>query len=215
MALALAAHSHGASVRIVDRRTDPLRPSRALIMHARTLEALRPLGVTDAILARAVVSTVVNLHLGRRIIPITLDAVEIPDTPMPAVALVRQMDVERVLLAALDARGVAVERGTETIAVADGPESARATLRTPTGEEQAEFAFIAGCDGPHSVVRRSAGIDWKGGPYAEEIVLADLELAGDIGRRSQAFVGRHGLLLVFPLGERATMAAAGHPPERP
>ena len=53
LALALQAHVHGAAVRIVDRRPQVFRPSRALIMHARTLEVLRPLGVTQALLARA------------------------------------------------------------------------------------------------------------------------------------------------------------------
>ena len=36
-------HAHGAAVRVVDRRPEAVRPSRALILHARTLEVLRPL----------------------------------------------------------------------------------------------------------------------------------------------------------------------------
>ena len=53
LALALQAHDHGAAVRIIDRRVEADRPSRALILHSRTLEVLRPLGVTQALLARA------------------------------------------------------------------------------------------------------------------------------------------------------------------
>ena len=53
LSLALQAHDHGARVRIVERRPDAFRPSRALIMHARTLEVLRPLGVVEALLAKA------------------------------------------------------------------------------------------------------------------------------------------------------------------
>jgi 2-polyprenyl-6-methoxyphenol hydroxylase-like FAD-dependent oxidoreductase len=34
LALALQAHDHGATVRIVDRRPEAARPSRALLMHA-------------------------------------------------------------------------------------------------------------------------------------------------------------------------------------
>lgn len=52
LALALQAHDHGARVRLLEHREQRFRPSRALIVHPRTLEVLRPLGVTDALLAR-------------------------------------------------------------------------------------------------------------------------------------------------------------------
>ena len=52
LTLALQAHDHGARVRIVERRTDPVRPSRAMVLYPRTLEVLRPLGVVEAVLAR-------------------------------------------------------------------------------------------------------------------------------------------------------------------
>ncbi len=64
LALALQAHDHGADVRIIDRRPEAFRPSRALILHARTLEVLRPLGVTQALLARADTAPAADLHLG-------------------------------------------------------------------------------------------------------------------------------------------------------
>ena len=69
LALALQAHDHGADVRIVDRRPEAFRPSRALIMHARTLEVLRPLAVTQALLDRADIAPMADLHLGSRVDP--------------------------------------------------------------------------------------------------------------------------------------------------
>lgn len=205
LTLALMAHDHGARVRIVDRRVDAARPSRALIVHPRTLEVLRPLGVVEAILARADRNPEVRLHLGRRTVPARLGELDLSDTPFPHLTLVRQMDIERALIDALADRGVGIERGAEAIAVMDGVDNARAMLRTSAGIEEAAAGFIAGCDGPDSVVRQAIGAAWDGGPYREEIVLADLELTGDIAPDSlNAWVGRHGLLLVFTLGERAT-----------
>ena len=64
LALALQAHDHGAVVRVVDRRPEAVRPSRALILHARTLEVLRPLGVDEALLARADIAPAADLRLG-------------------------------------------------------------------------------------------------------------------------------------------------------
>jgi 2-polyprenyl-6-methoxyphenol hydroxylase-like FAD-dependent oxidoreductase len=113
LALALQAHDHGAVVRVVDRRPEVDRPSRALILHSRTLEVLRPLGVTQALLARADIAPTADLQLGRRAIRVTLADLALPDTAFPHLSLIRQLNVEQVLAKALADRGIEVERGTE------------------------------------------------------------------------------------------------------
>ena len=121
LALALQAHDHGGAVRIIDRRAEADRPSRALILHSRTLEVLRPLGVTQALLARADIAPTADLQLGSRLIRVTLADLALPDTAFPHLSLIRQMEVERVLAAALADRGVEIERGTELTGLRDGP----------------------------------------------------------------------------------------------
>jgi 2-polyprenyl-6-methoxyphenol hydroxylase-like FAD-dependent oxidoreductase len=205
LALALQAHAHGASIRVIDWRPDAVRPSRALILHARTLEVLRPLGVTQALLARADTAPAADLRLGARVVHVEFGGLALPDTAFPHLTLARQMDVERVLAQALADRGVDVERGTELAAVRDEPGGVRAVLRTPARSEQARFGFAAGCDGPASTVRAQAGLGWTGRIYPVEIVLADAELDGDMpGDAAQVVAGRDGLLFAFRLGERAT-----------
>jgi 2-polyprenyl-6-methoxyphenol hydroxylase-like FAD-dependent oxidoreductase len=205
LALALAAHDHGARVRIVERRPVAFRPSRALIVHPRTLEVLRPYGVTEPLLTRSDIAPAVRLHLGSRVVAARLAELALPDTAFPHLSLLRQMDVETVLADALAVRGIAVERGTEVVEVCDGANGAHATLRSTGGCESIDCDFIAGCDGPQSIVRRSAGISWRGGPYDEEVVLADVELDGNLeGGAAHAVAGRRGLVFLFALGERAT-----------
>jgi len=213
LALALQAHAHGARVRVVDRRPEPVRPSRALILHVRTLEVLRPLGVTGALLARADIAPSADLRLGSRAVRVSFGDLALPDTAFPHLSLVRQMDVERVLAQALADRGVAVEHGTELVSVREEPGGVRAVLRSPTGAEEARFGFAAGCDGPASTVRAQAGLGWTGQLYPVEIVLADAELDGDLaGDAVQVAAGRAGLLFAFRLGERATWRLLGTRP---
>jgi len=215
LALALQAHDHGAAVRVIDRRPEAIRPSRALLLHARTLEVLRPLGVTPPLLARADIAPTVRLQLGSRVIPITLGDLELPDTAFPHLSLIRQMDVETVLAAALTDRGVYVERGTELTALRDGPDGVRALLRSPGGTEEARFGFVAGCDGPASTVRAQAGIGWPGRPYPVEVVLADAELDGDLADGAARVVtGRNGLVFAFRFGELATWRLIATRPSR-
>jgi 2-polyprenyl-6-methoxyphenol hydroxylase-like FAD-dependent oxidoreductase len=216
LALALQAHDHGAAVRVIDRRPEAGRPSRALILHARTLEVLRPLAVTQALLARADTAPAADLRLGSRTVRVTLGGLALPDTAFPHLTLIRQMDVERVLAQALADRGVEVERGTELAVVRDEPGGVRAVLRTPTGSEQARFGYAVGCDGPASIVRAQAGLGWTGRIYPVEIVLADAELDGDLpGDAAQVVAGRGGLLFAFRLGERATWRLLGTRPATP
>jgi 2-polyprenyl-6-methoxyphenol hydroxylase-like FAD-dependent oxidoreductase len=201
----LQARDHGADVRVIERRCEAFRPSRALILHSRTLEVLRPLGVTQALLARADIAPTADLHLGRRIIRAGLAGLALPDTAFPHLSLIRQMDVETVLERALADRGVEVERGTELAALRDDADGVRAVLRSGTDRTEAVFGFVAGCDGPASTVRSQAGIGWPGRPYPVEVVLADAELTGDLSSDSAHVVaGRHGLVFAFRLGERAT-----------
>jgi 2-polyprenyl-6-methoxyphenol hydroxylase-like FAD-dependent oxidoreductase len=204
LALALQACAHGAAVRVIDRRPEAFRPSRALILHSRTLEVLRPLGVTQALLARADIAPAADLQLGSRVIRVTLADLALPDTAFPHLSLIRQMDAEQVLAQALAGRGIRVERGTELVSVREVPEGVRATLRSPAGREEALFSFVAGCDGPASTVRARAGIGWPGGQYPVEVILADAELDGDLADGAARVVaGRRGLLFAFRLGEQA------------
>jgi 2-polyprenyl-6-methoxyphenol hydroxylase-like FAD-dependent oxidoreductase len=205
LALALQAHDHGAHVRVVERRWEAFRPSRALIMHPRTLELLRPLGVTEALLARADVAPEACLHLGSRTVRVRLDELALPDTAFPHLALLRQMDVEEVLTRALMDRGIVVERGTHLVDVYDEASRAWALLRSRDGIETIDCDFVVGCDGPVSTVRAAAGVAWRGRRYDEEVVLADVELAADLTAGvAHVAAGRRGLLFVFALGERAT-----------
>lgn len=205
LTLALQAHDHGARIRVVERRSEAFRPSRALILHPRTLEVLRPLGVTDALLELADTAPTAGLHLGSHVVEARLADLALPDTAFPHLSLVRQMDVERVLAQALADRGVVVERGTELVTARDDGDRGRAVLRSQRGTEETPCLFIGGCDGPASTVRACAGIGWHGRPYTEEVVLADLDLGGNLGGTgAQLYAGRRGLLFLFPLGEQAT-----------
>ncbi|QWZ09856.1 FAD-dependent monooxygenase [Nocardioides panacis] len=202
---ALQAHDHGATVRVVERRPEAFRPSRAMIMHPRTLESLRPLGVTDRLLDRADRAPLAELHIGRRQVLAQLGEVGLHDTAFPHLTLLPQAYVEEVLADALAHRGVRIERGVEVVDASADDDAAHATLRSADRVEETACRFLAGCDGPASAVRTEAGIAWRGAGYTEEVVLADLELDGHLAPGVlHVGVGRAGLVFLFALGECAT-----------
>jgi hypothetical protein len=61
-----------------------------------------------------------------------------------------------------------------------------------------------GCDGAGSTVRRHAGVAFKGGAYRRSVLLADVDLEGDLsGDTVHGFVGPGGVLVAFAAGEHA------------
>ena len=208
LATALQATAHGATVRVLERRTEPFRPSRAMIVHPRTLEGLRPLGVAERVLALGDRAPRAELHLGSHTVSVRLSEVALADTAYPHLTMVRQMDVEGALLDALRERGVEVEWGTELLeasaSASDG--AARAVVRdSRDGLAETTSRFVAGCDGQASTVRSLMGTGWCGGTYREEVVLADVELDGSLAPGVlHVAAGRRGLVFVFALGEGAT-----------
>lgn len=205
LALALQAHAHGAHVRVVERRRTVFRPSRAMILYPRTMESLRPLGVTDALVARAMRSPQIRMHLASREHTVQLDDFSLVNTPFPEPLLVRQSDLEAVLAAALVQRGVVVERGVELETFAQHPHLVTARTCSRDGATEASSWYLAGCDGANSTVRTISRIGWSGGEYRSEVVLADVELAGRVSPDTvHVAVAAPGLVFLFPLGEHAT-----------
>jgi len=206
LALALQARVCGATVRVLERREEAWRPSRALLVHARTLEVLRPLGVVDALLERARVAPRLLMHLGPRTVDIPTGAPGLTTTPYAHLTLARQADVESTLAVALAERGVEVERGVTVTGFAQHPaEGVRVWTRSAAGPGEARCRYLVGCDGATSTVRMAAGVPWRGSGYPTEVVLADVELDGTARADAlHVYVNRSGLVFLFPNGEHAT-----------
>lgn len=218
LALALQAHSVGAAVRVIDRRPDAFRPSRALMLQSRSLEVLRPLGVVAALLARADTAPGLQLRLRRRSTRLELSDFALDDTAYPHLSLIRQADVESVLAAELATRGVAVERGVELHSIAGEPGGELRVGLRGSGQTGTTVDYVVGCDGADSTVRSLAALGGRCRGYRREVVLADVELGDHLaGGVAHVTADRGGLVFLFPLGERATwrllatQAASGAP----
>ena len=208
LTLALQAVLHGARVRLIDSRPGLWRPSRALIMHPRTAEVLRPLGVVERILAHGTTALDVDVHIGSPIGTVNLGDLAISGTAFPFLSVIRQADVEQVLAQALLERGVNIDWRTRflgldhDVGLGHGDSEVRATVRTPGGDEIITCQYLVGCDGAASSVRGVTGICWNGKPYRHEVVIADLELA-DNDATGKVLLGRSGTTFLLPVGEFA------------
>jgi 2-polyprenyl-6-methoxyphenol hydroxylase-like FAD-dependent oxidoreductase len=176
-----------------------------MVVQPRTLEVLHPLGVGPALVGRGEQGARAVLHLGTRQIDVGLSDTGITDSPYPRILFIRQAEVESVLRDELSRRGTRVEWGYQLVDIAQDPAGVRATVIGPDGSAEVRARYLAGCDGASSSVRRSAGIEYDGGAYGESVLMADVEVDGDLsGSQAHAFVGGHGILFLFTGGELAS-----------
>lgn len=199
LALAAQVHAHGGRVRIVERRLDRAE-SRAFIVQPRTLEVLDPLGVTEELIARGRRTTGVRIRTAGRSASVGLVGSGLDDTAYPFLLAAPQVVVEAVLDALLGRMGIHVERGVELISFTQRRDGVECVLRGPSGrDELADAAYVVGCDGADSTVRRTAAIPFACRPYRSTVLLADLAVEGELETDAvNAFIGAPGILFLFP-----------------
>ncbi|MGO9836736.1 MAG: FAD-dependent monooxygenase [Polyangiaceae bacterium] len=180
LVLALWLKRLGVEVRIVDKTSEPGTTSRALAVHARTLEFYRQIGLADDVVERGLKFAAINLwargeHAGR------VDFADIGEglSPFPYILIFPQDLHEQLLIERLRRAGVEVERPTRLIGFEERGDRVVARMEREGGAvAECEAAYIAGCDSAHSKVREVLGIEFPGGTYDRVFYVADVALRG-------------------------------------
>jgi 2-polyprenyl-6-methoxyphenol hydroxylase-like FAD-dependent oxidoreductase len=182
LALALWLARLGVRFRIIDKTADVAPFSRALGVHARTLEFYQQLGFADQAVASGILVPSINLWSGqKRVVTVPFRDVGTGTTPFPFVLDFAQDAHERLLVSLLTQLGIAVERSTELTGFTDGADAVRATLRHANGAtEDCVCSYLAGCDGSHSIVRSGIGAQFMGGTYDHLFYVADVLARGPV-----------------------------------
>ena len=202
LVLALWLTRLGVSVRIIDKATEPGTTSRALAVHARTLELYRQVGLADEVVARGVQFTGVNFWArGKHEARADLSDIGKGLSPFPFVLMFPQDQHERLLVEHLRRAGVEVEHGTALLGFEQTGDGVVATTKGQGGDANVcDAAYLAGCDGGHSAVRAGLGIGFPGGTYDRVYYVADVELRGPTSNHElHVVLDREDLLAVFPM----------------
>ena len=200
--LAIQLAQRGVRVEIVDRHAGPAMQSRALGVQARTLEIYAQLGIVDRALELGTKGTGATLWAqGRRMAHVPLGDAGSAFTPYPFVLVLGQDDNELIMGEKLNDLGVRVQWNTELVDFAQHIDHIAATIKTPDGGSRTlTAAYIAGCDGAHSAVRKLSNIDFPGAPYEHVFFVADVEMTGTmVPEEINVYLWREGFHLLFPM----------------
>lgn len=190
----------GLRVRLIDQAEAPTTLSKAIAVHARTLEIAADLGVADQLVERGV-----KLH-GATLWSKTEELASVDfaglETPYPYVLSVSQAETEGVLTRLVESRGGAVERRVKLVRLReeDGAVIADLVNLKTEATEAVRARWLVGCDGAHSIVRKSIGATFEGHRYEDTFVLADVKIGWEVTPdRVSTFFAEDGLVACFPM----------------
>jgi len=212
LVLALWLTKLGAKVRIVDKTAAAGTTSRALAVHARTLELYRQLNLADAVIARGHKVPAVNLWVGgAKKATISFENVGADITPYPFLHIFPQDEHEKLLISRLAYLGVSVERNVECVGFEDRGDRVVARLRRPDKSvEICEASWLAGCDGAQSMARKALGIGFPGGDYSHIFYVADVDASGPpMDGELHVDLDQADFLAVFPLAGQGRARLVG------
>lgn len=202
---------------VIDRHSGPARQTRAMAVHARTLEIYAKLGLAEKAIALGRKGNGANLWVGgRRRARIPLGDIGRSLSPYPFVLMLGQDDNERLLGEHLEAAGIHVEWNTELVSLTQHPDHVQVSLRQPDGtRKEVTAAHVAGCDGGRSTVRELNGISFPGAPYEQVFFVADTEAVGPmVPDELNVYLWRSGFHLFFPMRGQDRWRVIGILPQR-
>lgn len=211
LSLAIQLKSQGfTQFRVIDKTDEPGEKlissiSRAIGVHARTLEVLEDVGVTPSLLERGKIahtaSNYYNSKLTYRVdYPSGCDTSHVKYNWNFMVTQGNTIDVLHTHLSKkLDHK---VEWNTSLVEFKETDAGISAIIKNDiTGElETINAKYLVGCDGCHSAVRKGLGIDFPGKVYPVKWVVCDLDIEWDIPHDDITFLGiKNAYAIALPL----------------
>ncbi|MEU5053328.1 FAD-dependent monooxygenase [Streptomyces sp. NPDC021096] len=179
LTLACSLARAGVPVRIIDKSPRFHRESRGKGLNQRSRELFEDLGVGEAATASGIEH--ITLRKYRDGVAIANDVtfgdrVPTPDAPYASGLIIPQWRTEEILREKLATYGVEVELASELAGFDQDEDGVTATL---SDGRRIRAAYLAGCDGGRSPVRKALGVGFDGQTEAEEcMVIGDVRADG-------------------------------------
>jgi 2-polyprenyl-6-methoxyphenol hydroxylase-like FAD-dependent oxidoreductase len=191
----------GVRVRVIDKLAQPTDQSRAIAVHARSLDMFDRMGIVDELLSTGIKATAMQLYAGHsKLFRVPLGSV---DSAFPFTLTTAQTETERVLGEHLESLGVSVDRGVELVALTQDADAVHLALRGADGStEQVSASWVIGADGGHSVVRKMVGTKLAGSFVGERFLLGDVDAEHSLDLDSMhTFFSPDGPVVVLPMAD--------------
>lgn len=202
LSLACQLIRHGVDFVIVEPREGVTPFSKALGVHARTLEIYEQLGLAEPAVSQGTIAGKVRmLQNGEIRGEIDLSNVGRGLSQYPYMLVLEQSKNERLLYDYMQAHGKHVLWQTSLESFTQDASGVSAQVKDSSGATTVITAkYLVGCDGPHSLVRHTLGLAFEGSTFERLFYVADVKLDWQYSHDAlHICLARDSLLAVFPM----------------
>ncbi|UTE76787.1 FAD-dependent monooxygenase [Rossellomorea sp. KS-H15a] len=215
LVMALRLLKHNVSFRIIDKNSGHGEASRALVLHARTMEFYRQLGFGDEISELGIKLESLHIREGsREKAHLTFKDLGEDLSPYPYMLSYPQDDHEQFLGEKLKRAGIEIEWNTELLSFEDKGDYVEAVLSKDGHETSLRTAYLCGCDGAHSPVRKTLGLGFSGGTYDKLFYVADVEAETLHDASMNLYLDAEGFCAYMPVRSSGMVRVIGIIPEK-
>lgn len=185
----------GINVTLIDKKNQCSTQSKALTLNSASLKIFRSMGIDKEFLAKGkIVKDITVYWKNKRLMHI--DYRHLPSIYKCILSL-PQPETESLLCSYLEDLGGSVLRETELVNAINNKSSV--SVEFSNGSKN-EFAYVIGCDGGSSTVRKLTGQTFEGHNYGIEFLLIDAQIQWNgVVNDVYYFVKEDGFIIVIPL----------------
>jgi 2-polyprenyl-6-methoxyphenol hydroxylase-like FAD-dependent oxidoreductase len=203
----------GVRVTVLEQLTQPTGRSKALGLHARTMEMFEHRGILGRFVEGNSTLPVVNFGM----FPLDLRTL---DFPHPGGVFIPQARVEERLETHARELGVEILRGHEVTGFEQDERGVTVAVHAANHDYRLSAAYLVGCDGGHSTIRKESGVAFPGAEPTIVGRMGDVQLSANAlkmlkenlaelgGRDFGLLRTKTGNFAIVPLGEGIHRVAA-------
>ena len=186
---------------ILDKKEGPTTESRALVVHARSLEIYDQMGIADqAVQEGEVVKGLQFIVHDKMVQHVPLGAVGEGLSPFPFLLILEQSKNEELLYEHLKKLGGDVWWQTELVTVSQEAERCYADVNRNGTSLRIEADWIIAADGGRSTVRHQFHIPFEGDTYEHIFYVVDTKLAWRWGHEAlSVYLSKQTFMALFPM----------------
>lgn len=159
----------GVRVRVLERRLERVKQSRALSMHTRSVEILALRGIAERFLVRGM--PMPSSHFATLDTRLNFSAL---DSNFAFGLLLPQALTEQLLEEWVLEQGAHIHRGWTVDAVQEGQDEVRVSGTNAGGAFEIETPYLVGADGARSIVRSQGDIEFRGSDSDQTYYFGDV-----------------------------------------